>query len=47
MDQLFVDLGPRNPRGVREEDLAVLLGPGNDGEPTAQGIGGSAQHRPL
>lgn len=35
MDQFVVDLGP-GPVGVTEGDVAVLFGPGGDGEPTAQ-----------
>jgi len=35
MDQFVVDLGPGE-TGVREGDTAILFGPGNDGEPTAQ-----------
>lgn len=35
MDQFMVDLGP-GPVDVREGDVAVLFGPGDDGEPTAQ-----------
>ncbi|MCC3313696.1 alanine racemase [Nocardia africana] len=34
MDQTVIELGPRS--DVREGDTAVLLGPGNNGEPTAQ-----------
>ncbi len=35
MDQFVVDLGPGE-TGVREGDMAILFGPGTDGEPTAQ-----------
>lgn len=35
MDQFVVDLGPGE-TGVAEGDTAVLFGPGDDGEPTAQ-----------
>ena len=35
MDQFLVDLGPGQV-DVREGDTAVLFGPGDDGEPTAQ-----------
>lgn len=35
MDQLVVDLGP-GPVDVAEGDDAILFGPGDDGEPTAQ-----------
>ncbi|MGE5697546.1 MAG: alanine racemase [Candidatus Sericytochromatia bacterium] len=35
MDQFVVDLGPGE-TVVREGDMAILFGPGNDGEPTAQ-----------
>jgi alanine racemase len=35
MDQFLVDLGPDG-AGVSEGDEAVLFGPGDDGEPTAQ-----------
>lgn len=35
MDQVVVDLGPGG-GGVGEGDTAVLFGPGDDGEPTAQ-----------
>jgi alanine racemase len=35
MDQLVVDIGP-NADAIAEGDVAVLFGPGDDGEPTAQ-----------
>ena len=35
MDQFVVDLGPGE-TAVREGDVAILFGPGTDGEPTAQ-----------
>ncbi|GAA4868641.1 alanine racemase [Pseudonocardia benzenivorans] len=36
MDQVVVDCGPDGGAEVREGDVAVLFGPGDDGAPTAQ-----------
>lgn len=36
MDQVVVDCGPHGDDEVREGDVAVLFGPGDDGSPTAQ-----------